>query len=241
MKNFFCTFDGHDIRIVLKDGEPWFVLQDVCNALGIVNSRNVATRLDEDEKGVTFLDTLGGKQEVAIVNESGLYVVVIRSNKPEAKVFRKWVTSEVLPSIRKNGYYVTKEAIGAGAEPKRTSHQLSAERVKQISDEAAAHVWKKEVREYIDDISQVYDISDGAIFSFLYKHLERELEIDLNKMVQEKVIEMRARGAKPKEILRVNRFRVVCENSLLRDVFSQLLCAMTTLLDQNQGQKVVLA
>ena len=87
-------------------GEPWFVLKDVCNILGVVNDRNVAARLDEDEKDVCQMDTLGGTQNVTVVSESGLYHVILRSDKPEAKPFRKWVTSEVLPSIRKNGGYI---------------------------------------------------------------------------------------------------------------------------------------
>lgn len=96
---------AYSVRTVLKNGDVWFVAKDVCDALGLDNNRQALTRLDEDEKGVTKVDTLGGKQEMAIVNESGLYNLIFTSNKPEAKAFRKWVTSEVLPSIRKTGKY----------------------------------------------------------------------------------------------------------------------------------------
>ncbi len=78
---------------------------DVCAALSIANSRDAVTRLDEDEKGVATIDTLGGRQEMATVNESGLYSLILGSRKPEAKRFKKWVTSEVLPAIRKTGSY----------------------------------------------------------------------------------------------------------------------------------------
>ena len=94
---------------VQRDGEPWFVLRDVCQILGMSNSRMVADRLEDDEKGVSQIDTLGGKQTMVVINESGLYNVILRSDKPEAKPFRKWVTSEVLPSIRKHGAYMTTE------------------------------------------------------------------------------------------------------------------------------------
>lgn len=94
------------VRTFDIDGEPWFVLADICAVLDIANPRNVAARLDEDEKGVRPLDTPGGVQSVTVVNESGMYQVVLRSDKPEAKQFRWWVTHEVLPSIRRTGAYV---------------------------------------------------------------------------------------------------------------------------------------
>ena len=87
-----------------EQGEPWFVLKDICEALEISNSRNVASRLDEDMKGVRPVDTLGGIQQLMVVNEAGLYAVILRSDKPEAKAFRRWVTNEVLPSIRRHGH-----------------------------------------------------------------------------------------------------------------------------------------
>lgn len=105
------NYNSNEVRTVQRDGEPWFVLKDVCDVLGMSNSRMVADRLDPDEKGVSQIDTLGGKQEMAVINESGLYNVIIRSDKPEAKPFRKWVTSEVLPSIRKHGAYMTEDTI----------------------------------------------------------------------------------------------------------------------------------
>ena len=98
-------YQSNKVRTVDMDGAPWFVLKDVCEVLGLGNSRMVSDRLDEDEKGVSKIVTLGGVQNVTIINESGLYNVILRSDKPEAKPFRKWVTSEVLPSIRKTGSY----------------------------------------------------------------------------------------------------------------------------------------
>lgn len=103
---------GNDIRVMTDEqGEPLFVLKDVCNALGITNTRNVSARLDEDMKGVRPVDTLGGTQQLTVINEVGLYEVIIRSDKPDATQFRRWVTSEVLPSIRKHGMYATPATI----------------------------------------------------------------------------------------------------------------------------------
>lgn len=105
------SYENSEIRTVEKDGEPWWVLADVCKVLEISNSRNVSSRLEADEKGVTLVDTLGGTQQVTIINESGLYAVILRSDKPQAKPFRRWVTSEVLPSIRKHGAYMTDQTL----------------------------------------------------------------------------------------------------------------------------------
>lgn len=100
------NYNGNEVRTIQKDGEPWWVLKDVCTILEIGQPVRVAERLDEDEVSQTHvIDSLGRKQEMYIINESGLYNVILRSDKPEAKPFRKWVTSEVLPSIRKTGTY----------------------------------------------------------------------------------------------------------------------------------------
>lgn len=101
----FC-YQGREVRTAQKNGEPWFVAADVCKALELSNGRQAVARLDDDEKGVISTDTLGGKQEMTIINEPGLYTLILSSRKPEAKQFKRWVTHEVLPSIRRGGYYV---------------------------------------------------------------------------------------------------------------------------------------
>ena len=99
-------YKSSEVRTVELNGEPWFVLKDVCAVLGISHITDTAKRMDEDEVGQTEVtDSMGRKQSTYVINESGLYNVILRSDKPEAKPFRKWVTSEVLPSIRKTGSY----------------------------------------------------------------------------------------------------------------------------------------
>lgn len=104
----FRNFEYEDqrVRIVTKDGEPWFVLADVCQVLTLGSPHKVADRLEDDEKGRNLIPTLGGEQEMTIISEPGLYSVLVRSNKPEAKPFRRWVTHEVLPQIRKTNMYI---------------------------------------------------------------------------------------------------------------------------------------
>ena len=99
------SFEGLGVRIVDREGAPWWVLSDACKVLEIGNSRDAAARLDDDEKGVATIDTLGGPQQVTIINEGGLYCLILSSRKPQAKRFKKWVTGEVLPQIRRTGSY----------------------------------------------------------------------------------------------------------------------------------------
>lgn len=98
------------LRGFLRDGEPWFVAQDVSEALEYRNAPDMTRNLDDDEKGTQIVRTLGGDQEMTVINESGLYSAILKSRKPEAKAFKKWVTSEVLPSIRKTGSYTAPAA-----------------------------------------------------------------------------------------------------------------------------------
>lgn len=100
-----------EIRTVVINGEPWFVAADVCRALEISNSRDAVQRLDEDEKGVVLTDTLGGQQSMTTINEPGLYVLVLRSRKPESKEFKRWITHDVIPTIRKTGGYVNNDEL----------------------------------------------------------------------------------------------------------------------------------
>ena len=103
----FC-YEGNDVRTVRQGDETWWVLKDVCTVLEIANSRDAALRLDEDEKDdVGITDAIGRMQNTTIISESGLYNVIMLSRKPEAKKFKRWVTHEVLPAIRRHGAYVT--------------------------------------------------------------------------------------------------------------------------------------
>lgn len=111
MNNHIFSFEGNQVRTMVKEGEPWFVANDVCSALEIGNSSAAVARLDEDEKGLISIDTLGGQQSLLGVNESGLYELILGSRKKEAKQFKRWIKNDVLPSIRKNGAYMTPETI----------------------------------------------------------------------------------------------------------------------------------
>lgn len=139
-------YESHDVRTIEKDGEPWWVLSDVCKVLELSNPSKVAQRLDEDERS-NF--ELGRQGAATIINESGLYNVILRSDKPQAKPFRKWVTSEVLPTIRKHGAYMTEETLEqALTSPDfliKLANQLKDERSKRVALEQQAEIDKPKV------------------------------------------------------------------------------------------------
>lgn len=98
------------VRVLEKDGQPWFAGKDVAKCLGYSNTKDAVSRhVDDEDKGVAKLDTPGGKQNMVIINESGLYSLILSSQLPDAKSFKRWITSEVLPTIRKTGGYIAND------------------------------------------------------------------------------------------------------------------------------------
>lgn len=143
----FSFQENHPVRVVMVDGNPWFVAKDVCDALSLVNSRKALSSLDDDEKGVTSTYTPGGNQKVSIISESGLYTLILRCRDAvkqgtTAWRFRKWVTNEVLPAIRRTGGYgYVEPASKCAAEPLdwRVEHELRA-----IVNDIAQCFWYKQ-------------------------------------------------------------------------------------------------
>ena len=151
-----------EVRTVMIDNEPWFVLVDVCKILEIARGSKVAERLEEDEVRQTSLtDSLGRQQNTTVINESGLYSVILRSDKPQAKPFRKWVTSEVLPTIRKHGAYMTADTLEAAIlNPDYLIQILTAlkgEQEKRKALEAETAVQKQQIAE-LQPKASYYDV-----------------------------------------------------------------------------------
>lgn len=104
------NYNQSEVRMVMQDDGPWWVLADVCRVLELKQPHRVATRLDDDERTfLTVVDSAGKHQEMIAVNEPGLYSVILRSSKPEAKAFKRWITHEVLPAIRRTGVYAPQD------------------------------------------------------------------------------------------------------------------------------------
>lgn len=175
------VYSGAEVRTVRKDGTPWFVLKDVCGVLGVGNVSDVYARLDTDEKGVGQIDTLGGRQSMNIISESGLYNVILRSDKPEAKPFRKWVTAEVLPAIRRSGGYIAGQNDLSPAElmakALKVAEQTLAERDARISSLQVQNAIMAPKADYFDEL-----VERNTLTSF--RDTAKELGIPPRKFTQ---------------------------------------------------------
>ena len=147
------------IRTLSVEGEPWFVAADVCRALEIGDTHKAVGRLDEDEKGRSSIPTLGGNQEMATVNESGLYALVLGSRKPEAKQFKRWITHEVIPAIRKTGAYSLKPM--SQLEIVRYSLDKLIEQEQQIQaireEQESLNAEQTAIRDKVDDLETKFE------------------------------------------------------------------------------------
>lgn len=134
-------FEGHEVRVVSHEGEPWFVAADVGRVLQLTNVRASLALLEPDERGVNSVYTRGGRQRVSVVSEAGLFSLILRSRRPEARKFQRWLTHEVLPSIRTHGVYATEQTVEAMlADPSamiRVLEELRSEREARAEVEAA--------------------------------------------------------------------------------------------------------
>ena len=165
-----------EIRSAVVDGTPLFVAKDICDALGISKYRDALTRLDEDERASISVDTLGGKQTMIAVNESGLYTLVFQSRKPEAKAFRKWVTGEVLPNIRKHGVYMTPEVA------------MSAKNLKRLRKQMLEQMRKYLIEDDLRKCAKRFGMSSMAVHSILKGDFEHN---DILAYLQDKAMENR--------------------------------------------------
>lgn len=134
------TYEGQQVRTVTMDGAPWFVLADLCAVLGIANPSDIRKRIDPDALDQTeVIDSMGRRQSASVVNEAGMYEVVIRSDKPEAVTFRRWITGTVLPEIRKTGSFTAQSPAEQMAIGLIAAQQLLAvadERIKELEPKA---------------------------------------------------------------------------------------------------------
>lgn len=153
-------FRGAEIRTLLLDGHPWWVATDVCGALGIADTRKSVSYLDEDERTTSpVTDSLGREQQTFIINEPGLYSLILRSRKPEAKAFKRWITHEVLPAIRKTGSYsateVSRKELALMVIQAEEEKEVLATRVREL--EPAAQAW-----DVLASASGDYSLRDAA-------------------------------------------------------------------------------
>lgn len=235
------TYQQSTVRTVERDGEPWFVLKDVCDVLNLTTPARVAERLDKDEVSQTHLtDSLGRQQETTIINESGLYSVILRSDKPEAKPFRKWVTSEVIPAIRRHGSYSRKpltpaEQLLAQAnvlveqERRLSALEETAEKTSRAIEMIAApaastrDTWQEETGKAIRQMCAEYALNYHSTTGDLYKELEGRAGIDLDARKRNLQKRLRANGATATECKAVSKLSVIARNPQLREIFTGIV------------------
>ena len=157
------------VRTVCIDGEPWLVGKDVAEILGYSNPRKaLIDHVDADDKGVTKCDTLGGAQNLTVINESGFYSLVLSSKMPNAKKFKRWVTAEVLPTIRKTGGYVANEDVFVETylpfadEPIKQLFRIQCRVINQLNDRIRKDEPKVKFADHVGDSTNVIDVNRMA-------------------------------------------------------------------------------
>jgi prophage antirepressor-like protein len=194
-------YGANELRTVIICEEPWFVAKDVCEVLELTDVSKAVNRLDEDEKGTTIIPTLGGNQNLLTVNESGLYSLILTSRKPEAKQFKRWITHEVLPSIRKTGQYVKplterEQLVAAMKLSIETSEEIAIvkEEVKEVRGMVENQITLdhgEQRRVQIGIASRIYEIENNkeyrpALFSELHREIRNRFGVTSYKDIKRK-------------------------------------------------------
>ena len=190
-----------EIRTVEIGGEPWFVGKDIAERLGYSNPRKaIGDHVDDEDKGVTKCDTLGGTQDLTVINESGLYSLVLSSKLPTAKQFKRWVTSEVIPSIRKHGIYATDNVIdNMIADPEfgiKLLSELKAERIKRMELEGTVAIQNQVIAE-LQPIKDYYDTILSSKQAIRITQIAADYGLSakkLNKILHEERVQFKVNG-----------------------------------------------
>lgn len=239
----FKSPDFGEIRTVEIDGEPWFVAADICRALELSDVSKAIERLDNDEKGTTSIRTLGGNQQMSIVNEPGLYSLVLGSRKPEAKVFKRWITHEVIPAIRRTGAYQAKPLTPAemfqlqaqvNLDQERRLNQLDKQTRdidRKLTDAMGALAlpslgkdeWQVKINRAISETVERYGLNHQTYRAGLYEELEDAAGCDLAARQRNLKERMRRGGATYKEAQSVTKLVVIAQDQKLRSIFEGIV------------------
>lgn len=240
------NYGEQEVRVILINGEPWWVAKDICASLLIKNSSQALTRLNKNEKSMALVDTPGGPQEVAIVNESGLYSLIFSSRKKEAKIFTQWVTRDVLPIIRENGAYfvdvpkelqekiindpfiqlrienIKLENRVANLEEETKGLKKTTNTIKEtIVQTTAVDVW----REYIDKTFKELGKTTGnykTIRQESYELLNERARVNVYRRRTNKQNRLRKAGFRESDINRVAIIDVIQEDPKLREIYETI-------------------
>lgn len=237
------NYNQEQIRTIEQGGEIWWVLKDVCAALSIVDHKSVAKRLDADEVGQTLLtDSIGREQQTYIVNEPGLYNVILRSDKPEAKDFKRWVTHEVLPQIRNKGAYTGQQRMTAAQilaaqasllvdmearmNVVQAQQEALSERVDmaiQVFSRPSEDHWKEDMDRTIKQMCVDFHQSVLQMKGSLYEELERTVNCNINIRLTRLKQRMSKAGVRYRDVHRLTKLDAIAADKSLRAVFESLV------------------
>lgn len=240
----FQNVEYGEVRTILRDGEPWFVAADVCRALEIGNPTMALSRLDEDEQALISIEGLSrGNETGNIVNEPGLYTLVLGSRKKEAKNFKRWITHDVIPAIRKNGYYGTRPV--PQSELILMMAQDNVERDKRIdaldkrTDEVDRKVtdavavfsvptlakdgWQHKMNAIISALCEQHGLSHQRTRGELYEELEQAAGVNLASRQTRMRTRLRKNGATCREAQAVTKLHIIAQDPKLRAIYEGIV------------------
>lgn len=249
MENAILVFSNQEYgeyRAQNINGEPWFVAADICRGLDIGNPKQALSRLDDDEKGIISDDTPGGVQKLLAVNEYGLYNLALGSRKKEAKPFKRWITHDVLPAIRRTGTYTAAppkvltpaemflQQAQAMVEQERKVNALAARMDEQQQTiQKAVSVfslptvevehWRDEMNTHISRLCEEYGMSQQVFRGETYAELEDTANVILSSRVKRKQERMKKAGAKAKDRAAVTKLFVISEDEKLRTIYENII------------------
>ena len=241
------NYEGAEVRTVQIDGEPWFVLADICRELELSTPARVAERLEKDEVSQTHtIDRMGREQKTTIINESGLYTVILRSDKPQAKPFRKWVTSVVLPSIRKTGSYSVQQPnafenlspqLQVLIQMETRQKQIEARQAEQATALAGLEqklqntcevialdktAWRKDSEHLINKIARATGDGYGGIrlvYEEIYRSIESRAGVSLNTRLTNKRNRMAGESVCKSKRDKLTRVDIIAEDKKLIEIY----------------------
>ena len=262
MNNSLRVFDNEEfgtIRTVMIDGEPWFVGKDVAEALGYTNPRDALSKHvdDEDKKTVAIRDGIRGNPNVTVINESGVYSLILSSKLPNAKKFKRWVTAEILPSVRRTGSYSAKPM--TLAEQALAQAQILVDHEKQLAElsesvdklerfndgivavlapTAVSDGWQEQMNRKVRQYCLDYDLDYRVTFNQLYMTVESSTRSDLTRRVENRRRRILQNGGTRAEADKVTKLSVIANDADLRNAFDLALKNMCVASYARHGDEV---
>lgn len=247
------------IRTVMIDGEPWFVGKDVAEALGYTNPRDALSKHvdDEDKKTVAIRDGIRGNPNVTVINESGVYSLILSSKLPNAKKFKRWVTAEILPSVRQTGSYSARPM--TLAEQALAQAQILVDHEKQLAElsesvdklerfndgivavlapTAVSDGWQEQMNRKVRQYCLDYDLDYRVAFNQLYMTVESSTRSDLSRRVENRRKRILQNGGTRAEADKVTKLSIIANDADLRNAFDLALKNMCVASYARHGDEV---